>query len=519
MGTFGGLSVVIGLFASAVATWFFALGLQATEPDDQSRNALIAAGVLLTACQLIAFSTTELLPEGVLTRQRWRPKALAALLFCFEVMTMAITQLALVQVADVQASADGTRAAELRTQLDRLRSTAAGLRENGEIQSRSKLPQSRAAGAAALRQAVDVERDIGHLASELAKVESDKRPTLTSLLGPERTTWFVVLRSALVALAGLVMVSWGSSLIAEARRAGHAVAAPQETGSSPAGLTVHQPAPGRLVPQWRPAAEPPPAISSPMPAVTLALPAASSHPVASWTQHSAALQLSHPNCVPPVAAQVTPDATPVPAEQLEQEREERTGRVAPVTPAAASASFSDSVGGPTGPAIGAAGGAVVDLASPWKVRTLAPLYPVVFFDGQQVKVYGEGGVRSRYAYVALGAQLATGLQPLGIWIEHTVGATLWLTIFEDLKARGLERIQIAVADDFVGLSAALRDVFPAATPQTCIAHLVRDSLDCAIPKDRKAPVRVNVGGGVNVVQTHRHEHRQQQGPGWTARKG
>jgi transposase-like protein len=223
-----------------------------------------------------------------------------------------------------------------------------------------------------------------------------------------------------------------------------------------------------------------------MPAVTLALPAANSHPGAAWTQHSAALQLSRPNCVPLVAGEVTPDAMPVPAAQLQQEGEERAGCVAPATAAASFASSFDSVARQTGPAIGAAGRAVVDLASPWKVRTLAPLYPVVIFDGQQVKIYGEGAVRSRYAYVALGAQLATGLQPLGIWIEHTVGASFWLTILEDLKARGLERIHIAVADDFVGLSAALRDVYPAATPQTCIAHLVRDSLDCAIPKDRKA---------------------------------
>lgn len=470
MATFGGSSVIIGIFLSAVATWFFALGLLATEPDERSRDALFAAGVLLTACQLIAFSSTELLPEGVLTRQRWRPKVLACVLFCFEVLTMAITQQFLVETADVQASAIETRATELRAQLDSLRRSAAGLRENGEIQSRSKFPESRAEGAAALRQAVDVERDIGRLADELTKVESSRKPTFTSLLGPDRTTWFIVLRSALVALAGLVMVSWGSSLIGEARRAGHIAArAGQPPAGGPPAVAVEQP----------PACEPAPASSARPSAVTVALPAPNLSVMSKWTPRIAALETHHPISVSPASGCVTSRMAPAPVRHGEHQSEERAA--AAVAAASAIDNRSQSM-----PAVDVASSSAVTAPSAWQARRLAQQYPVVFFDGHQVKVYGAGGVRSRYAYVALGAQSATGLEPLGIWMEHTVGATFWLTVFKELKARGVESILLAVADDFAGLSAALRDVFPAATPQTCIAHLVRDSLDYATPKDRKA---------------------------------
>jgi transposase-like protein len=47
-------------------------------------------------------------------------------------------------------------------------------------------------------------------------------------------------------------------------------------------------------------------------------------------------------------------------------------------------------------------------------------------------------------------------------------------------------ILIAVADGLKGMPEALAAVFPATTLQTCIVHLIRNSLDYASWKDRKA---------------------------------
>jgi transposase-like protein len=46
-------------------------------------------------------------------------------------------------------------------------------------------------------------------------------------------------------------------------------------------------------------------------------------------------------------------------------------------------------------------------------------------------------------------------------------------------------ILIAVTDGLKGISEALGAVFPATTLQTCIVHLIRNSLDYASWKDRK----------------------------------
>lgn len=74
---------------------------------------------------------------------------------------------------------------------------------------------------------------------------------------------------------------------------------------------------------------------------------------------------------------------------------------------------------------------------------------------------------------------------LGLWIENTEGAKFWLKVFNDLRTRGVSDILIAVTDGLKGIGEALGAVFPATTLQTCIVHLIRNSLDYASWKDRK----------------------------------
>lgn len=75
---------------------------------------------------------------------------------------------------------------------------------------------------------------------------------------------------------------------------------------------------------------------------------------------------------------------------------------------------------------------------------------------------------------------------LGLWTENTEGAKFWMKVFNDLKTRGVTDILIAVTDGLKGMPEALAAVFPASTLQTCIVRLIRNSLDYASWKDRKA---------------------------------
>jgi transposase-like protein len=129
--------------------------------------------------------------------------------------------------------------------------------------------------------------------------------------------------------------------------------------------------------------------------------------------------------------------------------------------------------------------AVMSEVTAWQARPLEPMYPVVFFDALRVKVREDAVVRNKAIYLALGV-LADGTRDiLGLWIENTEGAKFWMKVFNDLKTRGVADILIAVTDGLKGIPEALGAVFPATTLQTCIVHLIRNSLDYASWKDRK----------------------------------
>jgi transposase-like protein len=122
----------------------------------------------------------------------------------------------------------------------------------------------------------------------------------------------------------------------------------------------------------------------------------------------------------------------------------------------------------------------------WQSRPLEPVYPVVFFDALRVKIREDAVVRNKAVYLALGVRRDGTREILGIWIETTEGAKFWMKVFNDLRTRGVNDMLIAVTDGLTGMEQALGAVFPATTLQTCIVHLIRNSLDYVSWKDRKA---------------------------------
>lgn len=130
--------------------------------------------------------------------------------------------------------------------------------------------------------------------------------------------------------------------------------------------------------------------------------------------------------------------------------------------------------------------AVMAEVTAWQARPLEPMYPVVFFDALRVKIREDAVVRNKAIYLALGILPDGTRDILGLWIEGTEGAKFWMKVFNDLKTRGVADILIAVTDGLKGMAEALGAVFPATTLQTCIVHLIRNSLDYASWKDRRA---------------------------------
>ncbi|MHB8885472.1 MAG: IS256 family transposase [Methylovirgula sp.] len=130
--------------------------------------------------------------------------------------------------------------------------------------------------------------------------------------------------------------------------------------------------------------------------------------------------------------------------------------------------------------------AVLDEVREWQSRPLDPVYPMVFFDALRVKIRDEGLVKNKAVYVALALNPNGEKEVLGLWIEQTEGAKFWLKVVNELKARGVNDILIAVVDGLKGFPEAITTVFPQTLVQTCIVHLIRNSLAFVAWKDRKA---------------------------------
>ena len=111
---------------------------------------------------------------------------------------------------------------------------------------------------------------------------------------------------------------------------------------------------------------------------------------------------------------------------------------------------------------------------------------MVFFDALRVKIRDEGMVRNKAVYVALALNPDGEKEVLGLWIEQTEGAKFWLKVVNELKTRGLNDILIAVVDGLKGFPEAIASVYPQTVVQTCIVHLIRNSLAFVAWKDRKA---------------------------------
>ena len=148
--------------------------------------------------------------------------------------------------------------------------------------------------------------------------------------------------------------------------------------------------------------------------------------------------------------------------------------------------------------------AILEEVAAWQSRPLEAVYPLVFFDALRVKIRDEGLVRNKAVHIALGVRADGTREILGLWIEQNEGAKFWLRVMNELKNRGVEDILLAVVDGLKGFPEAITAVFPEATVQTCIVHLLRHSLNFVSWKDRK-PVAAALKGIYRAVDAREGE--------------
>jgi putative transposase len=126
---------------------------------------------------------------------------------------------------------------------------------------------------------------------------------------------------------------------------------------------------------------------------------------------------------------------------------------------------------------------VLDELAEWQSRPLDQVYPVVFIDALMVKIR-DGVVSNRPVYLAIGIDCEGAKQVLGLWAGPSTGesAKFWLSVLSELKGRGVADVCIVCCDGLTGLPDAIGVVWPQATVQLCVVHLIRASLRYASRK-------------------------------------
>jgi transposase-like protein len=122
----------------------------------------------------------------------------------------------------------------------------------------------------------------------------------------------------------------------------------------------------------------------------------------------------------------------------------------------------------------------------WQTRPLEKVYPIIFIDAIYLKVR-DGTVANRPVHVALGIDCEGNRDVLGMWLSSTSGegAKQWMGMFTDLKNRGVFDVCIVCCDGLTGIVDAINAIWPAATIQRCVVHLIRNSLRYAQRKDMR----------------------------------
>ncbi len=132
---------------------------------------------------------------------------------------------------------------------------------------------------------------------------------------------------------------------------------------------------------------------------------------------------------------------------------------------------------------------VMDDVRDWAKRPLEDIYPIVFLDCMVLKIREGGTVQRRALYLALGVTLDGDRDVLGMWFQETEGAKFWMQVLTELKQRGVRDILICCVDGLTGFPEAIEAIFPKTTVQTCIVHLIRNSLKYVPRREREQVAR------------------------------
>lgn len=128
---------------------------------------------------------------------------------------------------------------------------------------------------------------------------------------------------------------------------------------------------------------------------------------------------------------------------------------------------------------------IIPQIAEWRSRPLESIYTVVFLDAMFFKVRQDGKVATKVLYNIMGITQDGHKDILGFYSAESEGSHFWLSVLNDLKARGVQDILIACIDGLKGFPEAIATAFPKTEIQLCVVHQIRTSLKHVASKNQK----------------------------------
>jgi len=120
----------------------------------------------------------------------------------------------------------------------------------------------------------------------------------------------------------------------------------------------------------------------------------------------------------------------------------------------------------------------------WENSPLENHYKVAFGDVIFITVRRGDSYSKEGVYVLYGVREDNKRELLALETNPTEGAAFWGGILDNLKKRGVERIDLLVADGIQGLEDEIMKYYPNADFQKCVVHKMRNVLSKTRPKDK-----------------------------------
>ena len=127
-----------------------------------------------------------------------------------------------------------------------------------------------------------------------------------------------------------------------------------------------------------------------------------------------------------------------------------------------------------------------EIRKAWENRELDAYYKIIFCDALYCSLKRGSSYSKEAVYIMYGVKDDNTRELLLLEVNPTEGASMWGEYFDKLKKRGVQQVDLIVADGLVGFSDSAKRFYPESDVQRCVVHLQRNLLNKIRPKDKEA---------------------------------